>query len=175
MVRLIVIFRLAVLTLTLSVGVSCASDEAARLEEARVARQAAWNARHSRVQQATDSDVSSPEMTVKGEEGTLNVADVESALHEHLGEIRDCCRLGRRAPRGMGGRVTLRFFVDGKGEVDDVSVVESSLRNRAIEHCLADVGVGVVFQPPVGHKPTTFDYPVEFRSSRQVIAGRQRP
>jgi len=171
MVRPTVLSRLAVLALTLSVGVGCASDEAARREEARAAR----DARPSHIRQATDSeDGPSPEMAIKGDEGTLNAADVESALHEHLGEIRDCYRLGGRAARGVGGRVTLRFFVDGKGEVDEVSVVESSLRNGPIERCLADIGVGVVFQPPSGHKPTTFDYPVEFRSDREVVAGRQR-
>jgi len=175
--------RLGLLVLTLSVGVGCASDEAERRKEAPAARHAEdrdprhadREARHSHVQQAIDSeDESSQEMTIRGEEGTLNAADVESALNEHFDEIRDCCHLGRRGPRGVGGRVTLRFFVDGKGEVDEVSVVESSLRNRAIEHCLADVGVGVVFQPPAGHRRTTFDYPVEFRSDREVIAGRQR-
>jgi TonB family protein len=165
----------AVLALTSSLGAGCASGEAARREEARAARQAARDERHAHVQQATDSeDESSPQMTVQGEEGTLNAQDVESALHDHFGEIRECYSLGKRAPQLPGGRVVLRLFVDGKGEVDDVSVIESSLGNRAIERCIADVALGVVFDRPAGHKPTTFDYPVEFRPAREVNADRQR-
>jgi hypothetical protein len=163
---------LAVLALTWSVGVGCASDEAARREEARAAARAA---RPSHVQQATYADDgSSPEMTVKGEEGTLNAADVEGALHEHFGEIRDCARLGKRTAAHASGRVVLRLFVDGKGEVDDVSILESSIGDHVIERCIADICLGVVFERPAGHRPTTFDYPVEFRTAGQLTADRQR-
>jgi TonB family protein len=160
--------------LTWSAGLGCASDKADRRDQAREAREAARAARPSHVQQAQYAeDEGSPQMTVTGEEGTLNAADVESALHDHSTEIRDCYRLGRRSPR-MGGRLVLRFFVDGKGEVDDVAIVESSIGNHAIERCIADIGLGVVFEQPAGHKPATFDYPVEFRPARQLTADRQR-
>ena len=162
----------AVLALTSSLDVGCASDEGARRA---AARQAARDARPSHVQQARESDDgSSPEMSVSGEEGTLNASDVESALHDHLGEIRDCFHLGRRAPQRAVGRLVLRFFVDGKGEVDDVTVVESSIGNRVVERCIADIGLGVVFERPAGHKPTTFDYPVELRPASPLTADRQR-
>jgi TonB family protein len=175
MIRPIVLFRpglLAALVLMGSLGAGCASGEAARREEARAA---AREARHSHVQQATYAeDDSSSQMTVSGEEGTLNAADVESSLHEHFDEIRDCSHLGKRAAPRSGGRVVLRFFVDAKGEVEDVAIVESSIGNHAIERCIADIGLGVVFERPAGHKPTTFDYPVEFRPARALTADRQR-
>jgi hypothetical protein len=179
MVRPPALFRPALLvTLTLtcwSVGLGCASDEAARHDQARDARDAARAAKPSHVQQAQYAeDDASAQMTVSGEEGTLNAADVESALHDHAGEIRDCLRLGKRSPARAGGRLVLRFFVDGKGEVDDVSILESSLGNHTIERCIADIGLGVVFEQPAGHKPTTFDYPVEFRPASQLTAARQR-
>ncbi|HTA20578.1 MAG TPA: AgmX/PglI C-terminal domain-containing protein, partial [Polyangia bacterium] len=159
------------LALTWSVGVGCASDSEARRAEAR---EAARQARPSHVQEASYADDGSSQMTVSGEEGTLNAADVESALHDHAGEIRDCLRLGKHAPARPGARLVLRFFVDGKGEVDDVSIVESSLGNHTVERCIADIGLGVVFEQPAGHKPTTFDYPFEFRPARQLTADRQR-
>jgi hypothetical protein len=157
------------------VGLGCASDEASRRDEAREAREAARAAKPTHVQQAQYAeDDPASEMTVSGEEGTLNAADVESALHDHAGEIRDCLRLGKHAPARPGARLVLRFFVDGKGEVDDVSIVESSLGNHTVERCIADIGLGVVFEQPAGHKPTTFDYPFEFRPARQLTADRQR-
>jgi TonB family protein len=161
---------LAVLVLTTSAGAGCASSEAARRDQARAAREA----RHGAVHQATDSDSDdSSQMTVSGDEGTLNSQDVDTALHAHMGEILDCYRLGRKAPQHADARVLLRFFVDGKGEVDDVSILQSNIGNHAVERCLADIAVGVVFEPPTGHKATTFDYPFEFRS-REVTAARQR-
>lgn len=167
-----------VITLALacwSVGPGCASDGASRRDPELDARDAARAAKPTHVQQAQYAeDDPASEMTVSGEEGTLNAADVESALHDHAPEIRDCLRLGRRSPARAGGRLVLRFFVDGKGEVDDVSIVESSLGNHLVERCIADIGLGVVFEKPAGHKPTTFDYPVEFRPARQLTADRRR-
>lgn len=176
MLRRFVLFRpvsLAVLALTWSVGLGCASHETAQ-RQARAAREAARDARGSHVQQASYAEDDSSQMTVQGEEGTLNAADVESALREHFGEIRDCFHLGKRAPQRPSGRLLLRFFVDGKGEVDDVAIVESSIGNHVIERCIADIGLGVVFERPAGHKAMTFDYPVEFRPARPLTADGQR-
>jgi TonB family protein len=174
MVRPVVLFRpvlLAALALTSALGTGCASGADTRRAEAREAREE----RHSHVQQATDSDDQSSQMTMQGEEGTLNESDVESALQAHVAEIRDCHNVGRRVPPRAGARVVLRLFVDAKGEVDDVAVLESSLGDKAMERCIADILLGVVFERPTGHKATTFDYPVEFRPARQVNADRRRP
>jgi TonB family protein len=165
---------LAVLALTVLAVGACASDESRR-EEARLQREAARSARHSDVQQAHyEDDDASSEMTVSGEEGTLNAADVNGALKDHFGEIRDCFHIGKR-PQRPSGRIVLRFFIDGKGEAQDVEIVESSIGNHGIERCIADIGLGVMFEPPAGHKATTFDYPVEFRPARPLTADRRKP
>jgi TonB family protein len=178
MVRPIVLFRPAkvfevlMLALACSMGSGCATDEAAQRERAREAER---EARHSSIQQATYADDgASSQMTVQGEEGTLNEADVESAINDHFSEIRQCTHVrGKGSPRA-GGRLVLRLYVDGKGEVDDVEVVESNIGNHSVERCIADICLGVTFEPPAGHKPTTFDYPVEFRTARPLTADRQR-
>lgn len=151
------------------VAAGCASSDAARWDKEREEREAARAARPSSVQQAKyEDDSSSPEMSVQGEEGTLT--DVDSALRDHFGEIKDCFHIGHRAAR-PSGRVMLRLFVDGKGEVQDVTVLESSIGNPHIERCIADICLGVMFERPAGNKPTTIDYPVEFRPA---LASRQR-
>ena len=154
--------------LTWSVAAGCASDEAARRErEAEAAR----NAKSYAVQPAKYEDEGdASDMTMSGGEGTLNEADVQNALKDHFGEIRDCLHLGRRSMRSTG-RLVLRLFVDGKGEVQDVTFVEGSLGNPHVERCIADICLGVMFDPPAGHKATTFDYPVELRPAR--VAARQ--
>ncbi|HVX93999.1 MAG TPA: AgmX/PglI C-terminal domain-containing protein [Polyangia bacterium] len=147
----------------------CASDGAAR----RSAQ--ARDDRPTHIAQATyGDDGASPEMTVEGEEGTLNQADVEGAINEHIAEIRQCYGLGKKSALRASGRLLLRFFVDGKGEVYDVGILESTIGNHAVERCIADIGLGVTFERPAGGKPTTFDYPVEFRPARQLSAERTR-
>jgi hypothetical protein len=162
------------LAFALSLG-GCALTEAARQNQAREEREAARQARPSHVQQAHyEDDGSSSEMTVSGEEGTLNEADVENALRDHFREIRDCFHIGKR-PQRPTGRMVMRLFVDGKGEVQDVAILESSIGNHGIERCIADICLGVMFEQPAGGKPTTFDYPVEFRpATHPVTADRQR-
>ena len=150
------------------VAASCASSNAAGWDKERQAREAARAARPTSIPQAKyEDDSSSPEMSVQGEEGTLT--DVNSALRDHFGEIKECFRIGHRAAR-PSGRVMLRLFVDGKGEVQDVTVLESTIGNPHIERCIADICLGVMFERPAGNRPTTIDYPVEFRPA---LASRQ--
>jgi TonB family protein len=135
--------------------VGCAAGGAARREDAR----------HSDAQQATHAkDESSAEMIVLSARRTLNVAAVDRALDGHFGELRDCYKLDRRAQR-PGGRVVVRFFVDGKGKVNAAAILESSIDNHAVERCIADVAVGVTFERPPGYKPTTIEYPIVFRAA----------
>jgi hypothetical protein len=179
MLRPLVLLRSAslialVLVTVTSAGVGgCMFDSAARKEEkAREAREAARNARPSHVQQAVyEDDGAAGEMTVTGEEGTLNESDIENAMREHWGEIRECLHAGHHAR--AGARAVLRFFVDARGEVQDVAIVESTIGDHAVERCLADIGLGVTFERPAGGKATTFDYPVELRPRPALTASRQ--
>jgi hypothetical protein len=164
----------AALGLAFVAAPGCASDEARRDAE-RAARQKAFEERHpAQVSAASDrEDDASPEMGVSGDEGTLNTADVESAIAQHKSELLDCYNLARRGAQRPAGRALLRFFVDGKGEVVDVAILESTIGNPRVERCLADIAIGVTLRPPMGRKPTTFDYPFEFRvSSRSPTARR---
>lgn len=174
--RAVALFLISSLT---AVAAGCGTDEAARRDAERAKRQEEWDARHASIRSASDAeDQSSPEMSVDGEAGALNAGDVELALKSHLGEILDCYRLGSRNAQKAGGRVLMRFFVDGKGEVEDVAILESSIANAGkggvVERCLADIAVGVRFHPPLGRKPTTFDYPFEFRPARQVTTAERQ-
>jgi TonB family protein len=167
----------AALGLTLAAP-GCATSDAARLEQEREERVRAWNDKHSAVHSAEESEAApdaEPAMTVSGDEGTLNAEDVEAAISLHRAELLECYGLGRRSSQRAYGHAMLRFFVDGKGEVQDVAILESNIGNKTIERCLADIAVGVTMHAPAGRKPTTFDYPIDFRpSTRAPIASRGR-
>jgi TonB family protein len=110
-------------------------------------------------------------MVVDGEEGTLNQPDVDAAIQQHRAELLECYRLGSRSSQRSYGRALLRFFVDPKGEVVDVAVLESTIGSARVEHCLVDIAAGVTLPAPAGHKPTTFEYPIEF-TARTLTASR---
>jgi TonB family protein len=151
--------------------VGCASDEAARRDAARAR---ARSDAHAGVRQASYSDEDAePGMVVQGEEGTLNEPDVDAAIQQHRGELLECYRLGSRSSQRSYGRALLRFFVDGKGEVVDVTVLESTVGSSRVEQCLVDIAAGVTLPAPAGHKPTTFEYPIEF-TARTLTASRQK-
>src|SRR5262249_21847031 len=89
----------------------------------------------------------------------------EDALQARFEDVRACYERAGKAQEYAGGRVLLRFLIAGDGHAQDVWVVESSLGNYAVERCLVAVGRSLVLKAPTGHKATTFDYPVEFRST----------
>jgi len=152
----------AFLFLAVAVGVGCGSDKAAQRETAKppiAARSAA--------KPAADAD-SRQAMSVDSELGVLDTEDVEAVLQARFEEIRGCYSRAGKAQRYAEGRVMLRFLVNGDGTSDDVLVLESTLGNYDVERCLVDVGRRISFHAPSGHKPTTFEYPVEFRSTNQV-------
>jgi TonB family protein len=166
---------LAGTSLAIVVG-GCASDEAARRAD-RDARQERYGSVHaaadtdesaSATASAGPSRPSSNEMKVDSELGVLDTAAVEATLQGHFDDVRACYRRAGKAQDYAGGRVLMRFLVDGAGHVADVIVVESSLGNYSVERCLVEVGRGVVFEAPTGHRSTTFDYPVEFRSTNEM-------
>jgi TonB family protein len=153
--------------LALASGVwSCATDDEARRaseEQERLARAAQPEPGPRRARREVDPK---PDMRVDNEMGVLETEEVEDALQARFEDVRACYERAGKAREYAGGRVVLHFLVAGTGRPEDVWVVESSLGNYSVERCLVEVGRSVAFHPPSGHKATTFDYPVEFRSTQ---------
>jgi len=155
--------RLALPLLAIVLGAGCGSDKAARHDEG-----SADLALKRRAPKRANSQDPAPGMSVDSELGVLDTEDVEATLRQHFDDIRGCYQRAGKAQRYAGGRVLLRFMVGGDGISQDVLVVESTLGNYDVERCLVEVGRRIAFQAPSGHKPTTFEYPVEFRSTNQL-------
>jgi TonB family protein len=107
-------------------------------------------------------------MNLDNEIGVLDTDDVEATLQEHFDDVRSCYGRAGKAQRYAGGKVLLRFLVNGDGTAQDVWVLESTLGNYDVERCLVEVGRKIKFHAPSGSKATTFEYPVEFRSTKQL-------
>jgi TonB family protein len=153
----------AVLLAIVLASAGCGSDKAARNEGGpeHATKHRASGGIHS-------ADPNPKGMTVDNELGVLDGEEVEQTLTQHFEEIRGCYQRAGKAQRYAGGRVNLRFMIGGDGIAQDVLVIESSLGNYDVERCLVEVGRKIAFHAPSGHKATTFEYPVEFRSTNQV-------
>lgn len=141
--------------------VGCGGNEASKREP----ESAASAARPVKRAEARDERQA---MHLDSELGVLETADVEATLQQHFEDIRSCYRRAGKAQRYAEGRVLLRFLIAGNGSSQDVWVTESTLGNYDVERCLVEVGRRITFRAPEGRKATTFDYPVEFRSTNQV-------
>ena len=150
-------------SLAIAFGAGCGSDKAARQDEG-----GPEHALKRRPPKPSKSQDPVPGMSVDSELGVLDTEDVEATLKQHFDEIRGCYQRAGKAQRYAGGRVMLKFMVGGDGLAQDVLVIESTLGNYDVERCLVEVGRRISFHAPAGHKSTTFEYPVEFRSTNQL-------
>jgi len=150
---------LAIVTLA-----GCGSDKAARNDNGG-SEQAL---KRRKPKQGISADDPARSMQVDNELGVLDGEDVNATMRDHFDDVRGCYSRAGKAQRYAGGRVLLRFMVAGDGSAQDVLVVESTLGNYDVERCLVDVGRRITFHAPSGRKPTTFEYPVEFRSTNLV-------
>src|SRR5580692_9551251 len=150
----------ALLFSMLVVGVGCGSSKGAKGDGAEGGPEFAAAKRRPRAPVA-DPGAS---MNLDNEIGVLDTDDVEATLQEHFDDVRSCYGRAGKAQRYAGGRVLLRFLVNGDGSAQDVWVLESTLGNYDVERCLVEVGRKIRFHAPNGNKATTFEYPVEFRS-----------
>ena len=157
--------RLLLASLLCLAGFGCGGDKAARREGAEGGPEFALAKRKPKRAPAEDPNAA---MKVENELGVLDSQDVEAVLQDRFGDIKDCYRRAGKAQRYADGRVLLRFLVNGDGTSQDVWVVESTLGNYDVERCLVEVGRRIKFRAPTGRKATTFEYPVEFRSTHQI-------
>jgi TonB family protein len=156
--------RAALPFLAIVVLAGCGSDKGARNETG--GPEHALKRRKAR--QSFEETPAARAMEVENEMGVLETEDVNATMREHFDDIRGCYRRAGKAQRYAGGRVLLRFHVAGDGGAQDVLVVESTLGNYDVERCLVEVGRRITFRAPTGRKATTFEYPVEFRSTNQI-------
>jgi len=155
----------ATLALVASAVAGCATDDEVRRateEQDKMAR-AAQGASSARAPRAGREEA--PPMQLEGTLGVVDTVDVEDALQARFDDVRACYARAGKAQAYADGRVLLRFLVGGDGHSQDVWVISSSLGNYSVERCLVEVGRSVVFPAPAGRKATTFEYPIEFRST----------
>jgi len=117
---------------------------------------------------ADDSDSSGGgDMQVAMEMGTVDQGDVEQAIERNWRTLTRCYSRAGEGQRYVDGQVMLRFALGSDGKVQDVLIIENGLGNYAVERCLVVEARNIKFPRPEGGA-TTFDYPIQFRSTREL-------
>jgi TonB family protein len=72
-------------------------------------------------------------------QGYMDKELIRRVIRQHTNEIRYCYDKELLADQNLEGRVVLRFTISETGEVLSAAVHESTLGNRAVESCMAQV------------------------------------
>jgi len=155
----------AVLSLTVAAAFGCAANGPTNGAATRSARQAGQSDAKA---PTFESSAGAKQMNLENEAGIYDGQDIEETMNAHLVEVRGCYDRAGHAQRYAAGKLTLRFLVSGDGAPREVLVVGNDLGNYAVERCVVEVCRRIKFPAPEGHKSTTFEYPVEFRSTEEM-------
>jgi hypothetical protein len=115
-----------------------------------------------------DSSAGAKAMGLQNEVGVYDSSDINDVINESFADVRGCYNKAGHARRYVGGKLVLRFEVDGTGKPTDVLLIQNALGNYEVERCLFHVAMSLRFPPPIGNKATTFEYPLEFKSTREM-------
>lgn len=102
---------------------------------------------------------------VQSSRGVLEPEQIRQVVEPHSNELSGCylSRVGDR--RWLGGRVQLKWELDGTGAVRDVHIAESDLGSWPVERCLLGISRRLKFPAPRGGSDTDFTVPLEFSAT----------
>jgi hypothetical protein len=87
---------------------------------------------------------------------------VRKIVRSHRDEIERCYASGLKANPHLGGRLVVRFSINGKGKVTEAKMIESEMAAPAVEQCITNEIEKWEF-PKFGRgDPVTITYPFTF-------------
>jgi TonB family protein len=108
----------------------------------------------------------SPEIdTVKPTEGSLDKGVIDEYIKRHMRQLRACYEKEQKKHPKLEGKVNAHFVIDGSGRVVSAELVESTLKNKAVEACVLGVFQGIVYPEPKDGGTIEVDYPLSFSPS----------
>lgn len=139
--------RVAPSSASLRTGASVAKParEAAR-KSAQASRAPSASKAGSKSDAETAAEAEERAVAVRGIEGTMSSYDVRATL-DGRGEDFDRCHEPRRRGRG---KIEFRIRILPNGDVSDVNVRRSNVRNRELVGCYSEVIMASRFPPPHG-------------------------
>ena len=96
--------------------------------------------------------------------GALDKSVVERVIRENRNQIRYCYEVELQRSPNLAGRVMVSWVIGANGRVSDVKVIQSSLKSKRVERCLAQRIATWRFPRPAGGGVVTVNYPFLFRT-----------
>ncbi len=100
--------------------------------------------------------------------GKLSADKISKALAPHLPAMQAGYRDEVGSRRWLGGAISIKWFVDQAGAVEQAQLAESDLGAWPIEKCILGVAGAVTFPAPSGGA-TDFALPIEFPARTQPL------
>ena len=94
--------------------------------------------------------------------GGLDKAQIDAVIKRHLNQFKYCYQRELTKDPTLGGKVTMKFTITGKGEVSASKVKNSSLGSEAVHSCLSNTLMRMQFPEPKGGGIVIVSYPFVF-------------
>jgi TonB family protein len=99
--------------------------------------------------------------------GGLSRDVIDRIIRRHYNEVKYCYEKELTKDRGLYGKVTVVFIIDGAGKVSDALVQQSTMGSEAVEGCIVSHVRRWAFPAPEGGGTVQVTYPYVFKSSAQ--------
>jgi hypothetical protein len=93
-----------------------------------------------------------------------NPREIQAAVHQRSGEIRECYMLGTFRDSQLAGTVHVMFTIVSSGKVTETVDVGSDIPDAAVVECVLGVFAKLEFRAGQ-YYPTQVEYPIRFGKS----------
>lgn len=97
--------------------------------------------------------------------GSLDKEIIRRVVRENMAQVRYCYERELTRTPGLFGKVTMKWTISDQGKVITASVLETQMKNAAVEQCLARRIQGWRFPKPKGGGTVVVTYPFVFKKS----------
>ncbi len=98
-------------------------------------------------------------------QGSLSSDQISSVVSQHSAEMRQCYDKELQTQHDLAGKVEVKFTIASNGNVDDVTIADSTLKNANVENCLRTNIKSWRFPEPKGGGSVTVNYPFTFSAA----------
>ena len=95
--------------------------------------------------------------------GSLDKEIIRRIVREHQGEIRYCYTKELARNPGLGGKISMKWVIDGSGRVKSAKVANSQMKSKSVERCIASRIRRWKFPKPKGGGIVVVTYPFVFK------------
>jgi hypothetical protein len=99
--------------------------------------------------------------------GSLPKEVIRRVVRRQINQVRHCYEKGLARRPDLGGRVSVKFVINGDGAVQTAAVASSSLADRTVEQCIAGAIGRLTFPRPENRGVVLVTYPFNLTSAER--------